>query len=279
MNLEEIKIEENFIRDNLYKTEYSQHAMNTDPYYNLVEITEDMWNYICLNILQIKKDPTLYFPKARMELRKRITRSWEDILKLAKQNKIKYYFGDNADYVFMAGGSVLATLLTVRYQDTDYFATKEIMPHEIRTNYSGLEVTPQIINFDYKKQLIKRLYKLPHEIVHSFDIDCCAVLINRHGRIYGSKRFMYSLINGYNTVDFNYFSPSYEWRLIKYSTRGFSVSIPNIINCEGADLLYTKTEYGVCIPDSIWSFADIDDILNVYRNIVCNITHDIYESI
>jgi hypothetical protein len=262
MNLEEIKVEENFIRDNLYKKEYDRHPMNTNPYYNLIEITEAMWNYICLNILQIKKDLTLYFPNARMELRKRITRSWEDIVKLAKKNKIKYYFGDNADYVFMAGGSVLATLLTVRHQDIDYFATKEIMPHEIKSRYSRFEVTPQIINFDHKRQLIKRLYKVPHEIVHSFDIDCCAVLINRRGRIYGSKRFIYSLINGYNTVDFNYFSPSYEWRLIKYSTRGFSIYVPGIVNCKGAESLYNKTESGICIPDDIWSFADIDDILN-----------------
>ena len=264
MSLEEIKVEENFVRDNLYKNEYAQHLMNTDPYYNLVEITEEMWNYLCLSILQIKKDPTLYFPSARLQLRKRITRSWEDIVKLAKDNKIKHYFGNNADYVFIAGGSVLATLLTVKHQDVDYFATKEIMPHEIRPNrhYPKFEVTPQIINFDHKRQLIKRLYKVPHEIVHSFDIDCCAVLINKHGRIFGSKRFIYSLVNGYNTVDFNYFSPSYEWRLIKYSTRGFSVAVPGIINCNDEELLYKKIEYGVCIPDSIWSSGDIDDILN-----------------
>lgn len=43
-NLEQIKLEENTIRDNLYKDEYSQHGMNTDPYYNLVEINEDVWN-------------------------------------------------------------------------------------------------------------------------------------------------------------------------------------------------------------------------------------------
>lgn len=262
MNLEDIKKEENFIRDNLYKDEYAQHAMNVDPYYKLIKITEDTWNYICLNILQIKKDSTLYFPNSRIELRKKITRSWDDIVKLATNNKIKHYFGDNADNVFIAGGSALATLLTVRYQDIDYFSTKEIMPHEINSRYTNFEVTPQIINFGYKTQLIKRLYKSPHEIVHSFDIDCCAILIDRHGNIYCSMRFLYALINGYNTVDFNYFSPSYEWRLIKYSTRGFSVYVPGVVNCGDPDLLYNKTEHGVCIPDSIWSVADIDDMLH-----------------
>ena len=261
MDLETIKMEENLIRDNLYKPEYDTHAMSTDPYYNLIEITEPVWLNICISILQIKEDRTLYFPKARLRLRKRITRSWEDIVKLAKTNKIQHYFGDNADNVFMAGGSALATLLTVPATDVDYFSTKEIRPDEIKSEFNKFEVTPHLINFDYKRQLIKRLYKVPHEIVHSFDIDCCAVLINRRGQIYGSKRFVYSLINGYNTVDFNYFSPSYEWRLIKYSNRGFSVYIRGVLNCEGADSLYTKTDQGLCIPDAIWGFADIDDIL------------------
>lgn len=262
MSLESIKEEENLIRDNLYNAAYAQHQMNKDPYYGLVEIDEEMWNNICFNILRIKRDPTLYFPDARLQLRKKITRSWEEISKLAKKNKIKKYFGENADSIFIAGGGALATLLTVHHKDIDYFSTKEIMPDQIRTKYQGFEVTQNLINFAHKRQLIKRLYKIPHEIVHSFDIDCCAVMINRTGNIYGSKRFVHSLVNGYNTVDFNYFSPSYEWRLIKYSTRGFSVYVHGAINCETSDSLYTETESGICIPDSIWNIADIDDILN-----------------
>ncbi|CAH6418233.1 Hypothetical protein HVR_LOCUS101 [uncultured virus] len=271
-NLLAIKEEENFIRDNLYNDSYLQHAMNSEPYHGLIEITEDVWNKICTSILQIKEDTTLYFPDSRLQLRKKITRSWKDITKLAKNNNIEDYFGENADNVFIAGGKALATLLTVPYNDIDYFTTVEIKPHQIESKYHRFKVTPQIINFDNKTQLIKRLYKVPHEIVHSFDIDCCAVLINRHGQIYGSKRFIYALINGYNTVDFNYFSPSYEWRLIKYSNRGFSVYVQDILNCDTAESLYTKTEQGMCVPDRIWSFADIDDILNgsMLRSLLMN---------
>ena len=259
--LDAIKMEENNIRDNLYNPQYSNHAMNVDPYYNLIKINEDIWNSICVSILQIKEDPTLYFPDSRLKLRKKISRSWKDIEILAKNNKIEYHFGDNANNVFIAGGKVLSTLLTVSCNDTDYFTTKEIHPWEIKTDNNNFIVSPNVITFDYNKQLIKRLYKLPHEIVHSFDIDCCSVLINKDGEIYGTKRFVYSLINGYNTVDFNYFSPSYEWRLIKYSNRGFSVYVPYILNCQNPELLYTKTENGTCVPDSIWSYADVDDIL------------------
>lgn len=259
--IDAIKIEENDIRNNLYNPQYANHAMNADPYYNLIKITEDIWNSICISILQIKEDPTLYFPDSRLKLRKKISRSWKDIEILAKNNKIEYHFGDNAGHVFIAGGKVLSTLLTVSCNDTDYFTTKEIHPWEIKSDNGNFIVSPNVITFDYNKQLIKRLYKLPHEIVHSFDIDCCSVLINKDGEIYGSKRFVYSLINGYNTVDFNYFSPSYEWRLIKYSNRGFSVYVPYILNCQDAELLYTKIQNSTCVPDSIWNYADVDDIL------------------
>lgn len=271
-SITDIKNEENFIRDNLYNNSYENHVINIDPYYGLVEITEDVWDSLCISILRIKEDTTLYFPDSRIQLKKRITRSWKDITELAKNNKIEYYFGENADKVFIAGGKALSTLLTVPYNDIDYFTTMEIKPHQIRNKNNRFKITSQTINFDGKNQLIKRLYKIPHEIVHSFDIDCCAVLINKEGKIYGSKRFIYALINGYNMVDFNYFSPSYEWRLIKYSSRGFSVYIPDILNCDTADSLYNKIPQGICFPDKIWAFADINDILSgsMLRSLLMN---------
>ena len=78
LDLDTIKEEENFIRDNLYGTAYTQHEMNIDPYYGLIPITEDLWTSISIQILGIKHDPTLYFSDARDTLRKRITRSWNN---------------------------------------------------------------------------------------------------------------------------------------------------------------------------------------------------------
>lgn len=272
LTLEDIKIEENFIRDNLYNPQYKDHEMNTNPYYGLIEITEEIWNYICSQIMSLKEDPYLYFPNSRMNLRKLITRSWEDINRLANENNIEKYFGDNSDNVYLAGGRALAVLLTVPHNDTDYFTTVEIKPEEINNPANKILVSPQVIGFGIKTQLIKRLYKNPHEIVHSFDIDCCAVLINKHGQIFGSKRFLYALLNGCNTIDFDYFSPSYEWRLMKYSNRGFSVNIPGVINCPDPNSLLQQTDEGLCIPDNIWSYADIDDILNgtMLRSLLIN---------
>src|SRR5690606_9931389 len=169
---------------------------------------EELWTEIGCKIISLKKDNNLYFPDARIGLRKKITKTWEEIVNIAKNNDIKYYFGENAPYVYIAGGKALATLLSVKSNDSDYFTTKEIYPWEIKTD--KIEISEKVINFGIKKQLIKRLYKTPHEIIHSFDIDCCSILINSEGEIYFTKRFLYALINGYNTFDFNYLSPSYE---------------------------------------------------------------------
>jgi len=155
--------------------------------------------------------------------------------------------------VFIAGGRALSMLLSIPANDTDYFSTKLINPSDI-TNVDEINVNQYVITFNKCHQLIKRLYKMPHEIIHSFDIDCCCIMINYLGEIYCSHRFMYSLMNGYNTVDFEYLSPSYEWRLIKYANRGFSISIPGVYNCDN--------DVSECVSDNRWSVADIQDILN-----------------
>lgn len=262
--LQMIKTRENYIRDNLYNIDLKDDVMNKDNFYDLIEITEDVWKDICISIINIKDMEDLYFSDARRKIKTSITKSWEEIKEDAKKNKIEKYFGKNKDKVFLAGGAALSVLLNIRCNDYDYFTTTEIKPWEIKTDY--LNVNKKTITFgrDKKVQLIKRLYKIPHEIVHSFDIDCCSVLITHDGRIYGSNRFLYSIKNGYNTVDFEYFSPSYEWRLMKYATRGFGINIPGVSNC------VQNGKY--CISDTMWESADINDFLegSMLRSLLIN---------
>lgn len=75
-------------------------------------------------------------------------------------------------------------------------------------------------------QIILRLYKTVSEVLHGFDVDCCALGFDENN-IWASKRAIYSLFNGYNTVNFDRLSPSYEFRLAKYGTRGISIKIPD----------------------------------------------------
>ena len=75
-------------------------------------------------------------------------------------------------------------------------------------------------------QIVLRLYNSPSEILHGFDVDCCSVGFDGES-IWITQRALYSIMKGYNTVNFDRLSPSYEVRLIKYATRGMKVHIPN----------------------------------------------------
>jgi hypothetical protein len=80
----------------------------------------------------------------------------------------------------------------------------------------------------YKKiQFILRLYKTKSEILHGFDVDSSSM--GYYGKsVLLTARAIYSLQEMTNTVDFDRMSPSYEARLIKYMTRGYSVYVPDL---------------------------------------------------
>src|SRR5437016_5422873 len=78
--------------------------------------------------------------------------------------------------------------------------------------------------FEY--QIILRLYNSPSEIIHGFDIDCCSVGYDGKD-IWMTQRCLFSLMNGYNSVNFNRMSPSYHYRLAKYGSRGMAVKVPD----------------------------------------------------
>ena len=80
--------------------------------------------------------------------------------------------------------------------------------------------------FDTKKllqiQIILRLYSTLAQIMVGFDVDCCCVCWNGKS-IQITQRGLYALKYRVNLANLNRRSPSYENRLIKYSTRGFNV--------------------------------------------------------
>jgi hypothetical protein len=79
-----------------------------------------------------------------------------------------------------------------------------------------------------KFQIIKRIYRSPSEIITGFDVDSCCILTNMDGEIYTTERGYYAIQKGYNTINFERLSPSYEYRLMKYNKRGFGIWIPFI---------------------------------------------------
>lgn len=88
------------------------------------------------------------------------------------------------------------------------------------------------INLKYVKnigiQIIRRLYTSPAQIIIGFDVDCCCILTTMSGEIFATERGIYSIKNGYNVVNFDRLSPSYEYRIKKYNDRGFGIWIPYV---------------------------------------------------
>jgi hypothetical protein len=82
-------------------------------------------------------------------------------------------------------------------------------------------------NFNFLTfQVIKRLYRSPSEIITGFDVDSCCILTDMNGRIHVTRRGEYAIKNAFNTINFEKLSPSYEYRLMKYNTRGFGIWVP-----------------------------------------------------
>eukprot|EP01038_Epipyxis_sp_PR26KG_P008038 gene8038-10893_t len=80
-------------------------------------------------------------------------------------------------------------------------------------------------------QIIRRLYTCPAQIILGFDVDCCCILTTLDGELYITERGAYSLNKGYNMLNFDRLSPSYEYRLAKYNKkRGFAIWIPLFIH-------------------------------------------------
>lgn len=84
------------------------------------------------------------------------------------------------------------------------------------------------LNKGLRLQIIKRLYISPSECIHGFDVDTSCVLLDNNYNIFCTKRFYNAVLNGYNVVNFEKMSPSYEYRLLKNFKRGIAIWIPFI---------------------------------------------------
>ena len=81
-------------------------------------------------------------------------------------------------------------------------------------------------NSNSEIQIILRLYQTPSEVLHGFDVDSCCLGFDGND-IWMTQRAYFAIKNGYNTVNFNRLSPSYELRLAKYGCRGMAININN----------------------------------------------------
>ena len=228
MIYEMIMEKEKYFKDNMRKKEFETHPMNTDPYYDLIKITPEIWGNFCVINSYDKENLLFNFP-------------YNDLEKESFPSFTDSNFETN--HVFVAGGAIFGSLFGQEFGDVDHFIygcdskeAKKIIERVGNMKFSSVERTKNSMTFftprrrvskeGYNKvQYILRLYRTPSEILHGFDIDSCCMGYDGKD-IWMTRRCLFSLVFGYNTMNFDLFSPSYEWRLAKYGERGMKVKVP-----------------------------------------------------
>lgn len=141
--------------------------------------------------------------------------------------------------VLVAGGIVFFLLYNAPFGDIDLFLfglAEEEANYKLQeilslVEYTSIVRTENAVTLHNEKtgirvQVILRLYQTLSEVLHGFDVDSCC-LGYYEGQIYSTKRCLESLKFGMNVVNFERLSPSYEYRLAKYATKGMSVYVPS----------------------------------------------------
>lgn len=216
--------QEEYMRKNMYKPGYENDPININPYYGLVKLDENIWNDIieCIKENEVPNENIL-FREAKLK-----PHPWKTV-----QHNLRSI--EKINNVFIAGGRVFSLLFDTKYGDTDFFiygVTEKEAEDKIGEVCREVEDRRSIVRngnavtFKSKSystyQVVLRLYRTPSEIIHGFDIDGCCM--GTDGKdIYITRRCLYSLKKGFNTVNFERLSPSYTYRLVKYSKKGMKI--------------------------------------------------------
>ncbi|KAJ3121113.1 Protein mono-ADP-ribosyltransferase parp4 [Nowakowskiella sp. JEL0407] len=189
---------------------------------------------------KIPASPTVMVPRKTDFLR-----NWNTIT----QGIFKFV---NFSNVFIAGGAVLAALQPETDFETSAFFNADIdvfiyglkldqVEQKVRELYSAFKralgdrdlllirnIRSLVIISEYpgrQIQIVFRLYRSPAEILMGFDIDSCCFGFDGD-TVWALPRGLRAITRRYNVVNMTRRSASYEYRLFKYSRRGFAVAIP-----------------------------------------------------
>lgn len=211
------------MRELMYLPAYTDHPMNTDPYYGLNPLTEELWAGLEIT----PRDYTMPFSGNDL-----VKREWSVAISRL-ESLVSTMARIDMNHTFIAGGAVFSCLFDCHKSDIDLFLhglTHEEAVEYTRQFCAGLSLTrtPNSLTMETAGeilQIVLRLYKTPSEVIHGFDVDCCCMGFDGE-RVWLTERCLRSLRRGYNVVSFDRLSPSYEHRLVKYGTRGMAVKIP-----------------------------------------------------
>jgi hypothetical protein len=287
-------IHENNMRKNMYNLDYVLHYMNTNKYYGLNILDQAKWYSLKVGIPSIKN---LLFDFVPLNKNK-----WIDIqIKLNEFGELITALGGNC---LIAGGKIFTALfnngnvydIPTKHKnernDVDIFiygCTQKEAESKIVKLAKYLSITYKKNGYSLKLvrtknaftiqvyrqreyaidyQIILRLYKSPSEILHGFDVDSCCMGYDGENILF-TNRCMYSLLKGYNTVNFERLSPSYEFRLAKYGTRGVAIHIPNFnkskVNQSKLEAYHEYTKYEDSYNKEVRSYFECKDLKGLSR--------------
>jgi len=177
-----------------------------------------------------------------ISLIRKVFKEYKDYICIAGGFSLSNYINHNYDYyvdfsdidLFIHScdqetANKITSLLTVLCGPNIYENENVIMGDDLGmfdNKNTDLTDGPNVKNI--KIQIIKRLYSCPQEIIVGFDIDCCCILTTLDNKTFITERGYNAIKNGYNVINFEKLSPSYEYRLSKYNNRGFGIWIPFI---------------------------------------------------
>ena len=84
-------------------------------------------------------------------------------------------------------------------------------------------------------QIILREYQHPVEVLIGFDVDCCCfgfAKLNNNLSYFTTDRGLHSLETSTNHLNTDRVSPSYDYRIFKYATRGFAFRVPGLLRTQ-----------------------------------------------
>ncbi len=227
-------LHEEYMRKYMYMPGYENDFINTDNLYGLIPISELQWDKL---LIERQEDRNLLFSHLQLK-----TAKWKDALDRLKE--FNELFGVVKSKMLIAGGAVFSCLFGLPINDIDIFfygsdvdtATQDI---KSLSNYLGFgnkntsvvrtenafSITRSQNRINKTYQVILRLYRTLSEILHGFDVDCSSIGYDGKN-ILMTRRAYYAITHGYNTVNFGRLSPSYEFRLAKYGTKGMAIKVP-----------------------------------------------------
>lgn len=260
------QVHEREMRANMYNLEYRDHPMRTDLYYRLIKyedsITDNIYRCEEKNEEMIMTELRIIDNLQTALLVNHYLEKWNflfDIPGVFIAGGSIFAALTQANYkdidIFIYGGTygealnkteqlccLISNYSSLRQKPKSYefpyrFGTIIRSQNAITIRAEKIFIT-ELFNYEENVnenvpypdiQIILRLYNSPSEVLHGFDVDCCSIGYDGKN-VWLTQRALFSLINRYNTVNFDLMSPSYCDRLIKYAQRGISIRIPNFNN-------------------------------------------------